>query len=123
MSDTPNVVSGDLEAPTIEPPELQAGRSSASATERRRLHDIWVAGTEEPDWIKAGTNEGAQELLPEGSDPDADPLRHLRRVGGDQPLVAVPGGARVGHEGRRRRVGVAVYGDGGELHGQGEEGR
>jgi NADH-quinone oxidoreductase subunit D len=70
MSDTPSVVSGDLETPTIEPPQRDTERAPGSAEERRRLHEIWVAGTEEPDWMRGGTNEGAQELLPAASDPD-----------------------------------------------------
>ena len=36
----------------------------ASATERRQLHDMWAAGTEEPDWVVASTAEGAQLMLP-----------------------------------------------------------
>ncbi len=68
MSDTPSVVTGDLEAPTIEPPHREALDDSAAA-ERRRLHDVWVAGTEEPSWVKQATDEGAQELLPAASEP------------------------------------------------------
>jgi NADH-quinone oxidoreductase subunit D len=42
---------------------------STVAEERRRMHDIWVAGTEEPDWVAAATDEGAQELLPAELEP------------------------------------------------------
>ena len=68
MSDTPNNVEGDAQAPTLEPP---AGSTDGSldAVERRRAHDIWVTGTEEPDWIANATDEGAQELLPRDIDP------------------------------------------------------
>jgi NADH-quinone oxidoreductase subunit D len=68
MSDTPSYVEGDLEAPTTTAPEREAD-VPADSGERRRLHDIWVAGTEEPDWVAAATDEGAQELLPRDSDP------------------------------------------------------
>lgn len=33
--------------------------------ERRRTHEVWVAGTEEPDWVASATDEGSQELLPD----------------------------------------------------------
>ena len=69
MSDTPNLVSGDTEAPTIEAPSAVEQPESATATQRRTVHDVWVAGTEEPDWVTQGTNEGAQELLPADDDP------------------------------------------------------
>ncbi|MBT8212081.1 MAG: NADH-quinone oxidoreductase subunit D [Acidimicrobiia bacterium] len=68
MSDTPSLTSGDREAPSVEsPPETPTQASDSD--ERRRLHDIWVAGTEEPDWVKGATDEGAQELLPESQEP------------------------------------------------------
>ncbi len=71
MSDTPNVVTGDLEAPTVEAPleEDAVSTQPDTAGERRRLHDIWVAGTEEPEWIRQATDEGAQELLPDTEEP------------------------------------------------------
>ncbi len=69
MSDTPSLTSGDLEAPTTEAPEDTKPTSSDGASSRRQLHDVWVAGTEEPSWVKEPTNEGAQELLPEGQEP------------------------------------------------------
>ena len=52
------------------PEEKQAsdGRSHG-AEERRRVHDLWVAGTEEPGWVATATDEGAQELLPREFDP------------------------------------------------------
>ncbi|GMQ84780.1 MAG: NADH dehydrogenase (quinone) subunit D [Acidimicrobiia bacterium] len=42
---------------------------SHGAEERRRIHDLWVAGTEEPEWVTTATDEGAQELLPSDLDP------------------------------------------------------
>ncbi len=63
MSDTPNVVTGDLEAPTTEPPPEQGTAASSTADERREMHDVWVAGSEEPAWMRSYTDEGAQEIL------------------------------------------------------------
>jgi NADH-quinone oxidoreductase subunit D len=48
MSDTPQITTGDLEAPTIEPPADAAERASTTEDARRTKHDVWVAGTEEP---------------------------------------------------------------------------
>jgi NADH-quinone oxidoreductase subunit D len=69
MSDTPQITTGDLEAPTIEPPTDAADRSSSTEDDRRTKHDVWVAGTEEPEWVKSATDEGAQELLPDTEEP------------------------------------------------------
>ena len=70
MSDTPNLTSGDLEAPTTEAPtdDLAAGSGDVESA-RRDLHDVWVSGTEEPSWMADSTDEGAQEILPDDSDP------------------------------------------------------
>ena len=70
MSDTPSLTTGDLEASTTEAPQKTGNGLEATGAERRRLHEIWVAGTEEADWMKGATDEGAQELLPEAQDPD-----------------------------------------------------
>ncbi|MEN8113264.1 MAG: NADH dehydrogenase (quinone) subunit D [Actinomycetota bacterium] len=61
MSDTPHNVEGD---PPVDPTE-----GDFDAAERRRVHDIWVAGTEEPEYVSHATDEGAQELLPRDIDP------------------------------------------------------
>jgi NADH-quinone oxidoreductase subunit D len=66
MSDTPHLATGDRETPTIEPPEPVGGLDDA--TSRREIHDVWVAGTEEQEWVRAATDEGAQEMLPEAQD-------------------------------------------------------
>ena len=68
MSDTPDIITGDMEASTTEPPQSSAGVSDTS-TERRQLHEMWVSGTEEPEWVRTATDEGAQELLPASSEP------------------------------------------------------
>lgn len=65
MSNTPHLVTGDRETPTIDPPEPVGGSDAGS---RRELRDVWVAGTEEQAWVRAATDEGAQEMLPEGLD-------------------------------------------------------
>ena len=68
MSDPPSLTGGDLEAPTIEAPaHTPVDRDTAG--DRRRLHDLWVAGTEEPEWVRDATDEGAQELLADTEEP------------------------------------------------------
>ncbi len=57
MSDTPNVVTGDLEAPTVEAPPVGNIDEGDGAAKRRRLHDIWVSGTEEPAWVRQSLQE------------------------------------------------------------------
>ena len=52
-------VDGEL---LVEEP-MQENRSGDEA-DRRRLKEIWVSGTEEPPWVTAATDEGAQEMLP-----------------------------------------------------------
>ena len=43
-----------------------------SDSRRRRVHEMWVTGTEERDWVAGATDEGAQEMLPSDLDPAAD---------------------------------------------------
>ncbi|HZJ48464.1 MAG TPA: hypothetical protein VFD97_05450, partial [Acidimicrobiia bacterium] len=76
MSVTPHNVEGDTEAPTLERP-LDTTLQGLDALERRRAHDVWVAGTEEPDWVAGSTDEGAQELLPRDVDPAIEAQRGL----------------------------------------------
>jgi NADH-quinone oxidoreductase subunit D len=68
MSDTPNVVTGDLEALTVEPPSADESQPSTTEERRREIHDMWVAGTEEPSWVRQATDEGSQEMLAAGAD-------------------------------------------------------
>ncbi len=76
MSDTPNLTTGDFEAPTVEPPEeASAPESGEIAATRRRLRDVWISGTEEPAWVSEATEEGAQEILPD----QVDPARRIQR--------------------------------------------
>jgi NADH-quinone oxidoreductase subunit D len=67
MSDTPQLTSGDLETPTIDAPQEAPNRDMADP--RRQVHEVWVAGTEEPEWVKSATDERAQELLPDTDEP------------------------------------------------------
>jgi NADH-quinone oxidoreductase subunit D len=63
MSNPPDIVTGELEAPSVaEPPETPA---ADAASERRRIHDLWVTGTEAPAETGRFTDEGAQEMLGE----------------------------------------------------------
>jgi NADH-quinone oxidoreductase subunit D len=50
--------------------ETTGDSRSRVAEERRRVHDVWVAGTQEPEWVRTATDEGAQELLPSELDPN-----------------------------------------------------
>ena len=56
-------------APTTEAPQELSESKSEVADKRREVHDMWVAGTEEPGWMRSYTNEGAQEMLPRDLDP------------------------------------------------------
>jgi len=69
MSDAPHAPGRDTAVPTTDLP-LEEGISDAD--DRRRLHEVWVAGTEEPDWIAGATDEGAQEMLPADVEPALD---------------------------------------------------
>jgi len=63
----PDLSTGDTEATITEAPKGAEADSSAEDS-RRRTHDVWLSGTEEPDWIGKYTSEGAQEMLDEESD-------------------------------------------------------
>ena len=56
---------------TLPPPEDDTvdPASVSVADERRRIHDVWVSGTEERFPFSKATNEGAQELLPRDQEP------------------------------------------------------
>jgi NADH-quinone oxidoreductase subunit D len=68
MSDTPPTVEGDSEAQSVDSAAETTG-GAMDAADRRREHEVWVAGTEEPDWIAGATDEGAQEMLPRDIEP------------------------------------------------------
>ena len=68
MTDTTNTdlpaTEADAELETGEQPE-----DHSVADERRKLHEIWVSGTEERFPFSTATDEGAQELLPRDEEP------------------------------------------------------
>lgn len=70
MTDTTNtddaVVEADDGIDTVEEPMTD---DLTVAEERRRVHDIWVSGTEERFPFSTATDEGAQELLPREDEP------------------------------------------------------
>jgi NADH-quinone oxidoreductase subunit D len=58
----------DTTLPSHEDEAVDPSRGSTS-DERRRVHDVWVSGTEERFPFSKATNEGAQELLPRDQEP------------------------------------------------------
>lgn len=74
MSNAPDLVGGSTEAPTVDRVADPADTSDVGATRRRR-HEIWFSGTEEPDWVSRATSEGAQEMV--ADEPD-DVIREQR---------------------------------------------
>ncbi len=68
MAKPPDLVTGDTEAPTTEAPPDPAAVPAKDSVERRRRHDVWAAGTEEPSWVSRATSEGAQEMLGDETD-------------------------------------------------------
>jgi NADH-quinone oxidoreductase subunit D len=75
MSNPPDVVTGEIEAPSTEAQEAPTERVSEQETERRRVHDLWLTGTEAPADSGRFTDEGAQEML---DDEDAPMLAEQR---------------------------------------------
>jgi len=67
MSNPPDVVTGDLEAPARTQGAAPAGEPGAAPSARRTVHDLWVSGTEAPSDMRGFTNEGAQEMLADES--------------------------------------------------------
>jgi NADH-quinone oxidoreductase subunit D len=64
VSNPPDIVTGDTEAPAVSlPGPAPAGGSGDDA--RRRTHDLWLSGTEVPGEMGRFTSEGAQEMLAE----------------------------------------------------------
>ena len=77
MSNPPDVVTGEIEAPSTEAQEAPPEVSSPEEAERRRVHDLWVSGTEAPVSTGRYTSEGAQEML---RDEEAGSLAEQRGV-------------------------------------------
>jgi NADH-quinone oxidoreductase subunit D len=61
MSDTPNFTTGDVEAPSISAPDPVPATADDERADRE-VSEVWVAGTEEPDWVSEATDEGAQRM-------------------------------------------------------------
>ena len=67
MSNPPDLVTGEIEGPSA-PTAPAAEPPSEGAKERRRVHDLWLSGTEAPTEVGGFTSEGAQEMLGEEDD-------------------------------------------------------
>jgi NADH-quinone oxidoreductase subunit D len=67
MSNPPDFVNGDLDAPADAQPGASDADSGATS-DRRSVHDLWLSGTEAPRDLGTFTDEGAQEMLAEESD-------------------------------------------------------
>jgi NADH-quinone oxidoreductase subunit D len=63
MSNPPDIPTGELEAPASRTAAPE--QPSDGASDRRRLHDLWLSGTEAPSTAGRYTDEGAQEMLDE----------------------------------------------------------
>jgi NADH-quinone oxidoreductase subunit D len=65
MADPPDIATGDSAPAAAE--VLDTTADATVEEERRQVLDVWVAGTEEPDWVARSTAEGAQEMLEDES--------------------------------------------------------
>jgi NADH-quinone oxidoreductase subunit D len=64
MSNPPDIVTGELEAPVgHESRQGERGDAGDGASKRRTLHEVWLTGTEAPVETGRFTSEGAQEML------------------------------------------------------------
>jgi NADH-quinone oxidoreductase subunit D len=61
MSNPPDLSTGDLETPSVERPATT--ETADPAVDRRRVHEMWLTGTETPADLGRFTDEGAQEML------------------------------------------------------------
>jgi NADH-quinone oxidoreductase subunit D len=66
MSNPPDIVTGDLEAPAASQ-DGPAATSESTTRDRRTTHDLWLSGTEAPRELGPFTDEGAQEMLADES--------------------------------------------------------
>ncbi len=69
MTDTPNPPNT---TDGVDVADEQPQDTESVADQRRRVHDIWVSGTEERMPFASATDEGAQELLPRDEEPALD---------------------------------------------------
>lgn len=63
MSNPPDFVTGETEAPDLVGWEAPPAGAATAEEARRRVHDLWMAGTEAPVESGRFTSEGAQEML------------------------------------------------------------
>jgi len=69
VSNPPDFVTGETEAPEMVNRPAPPPGPVPAAEERRTLHDLWMAGTEAPREVARFTSEGAQEMLAEEQEP------------------------------------------------------
>lgn len=67
MSNPPDLVTGDLEAPPGAQMSPPAGDASPGS-HRTAMHDLWLTGTDTPADLAGFTSEGGQEMIPEESE-------------------------------------------------------
>ena len=65
MSNPPDFVTGETEGPELPEREAAPAEGAGTAEARRRVHELWMAGTEAPGEAGGFTSEGAQEMLAE----------------------------------------------------------
>ena len=65
MSNPPDFVTGETAAPELPEREAPPAGAAGTAEARRRVHELWMAGTEMPAEAGRFTSEGAQEMLTE----------------------------------------------------------
>ena len=66
MANPPDLATGDLTAPKAGVPQTPLEETPVE-DERRETIEMWVTGTEEPDWVARSTHEGAQLMLEDES--------------------------------------------------------
>ena len=69
MTDTTDTDAATEDAVSDDAVTDEPAAPTSVADERRRLHEIWVSGTEERYPFSTATDEGAQELLPRDQEP------------------------------------------------------
>ncbi len=68
MTDTTDTT-GAADLDDVEAQQVQVDADMSTADTRRKLHEVWVSGTEERFPFSTSTDEGAQELLPREEEP------------------------------------------------------
>jgi NADH-quinone oxidoreductase subunit D len=89
MSNPPDIVTGETEAPALVLPPSPAPGAPADEA-RRQVHDLWLSGTESPGDMGRFTSEGAQEMLADEAPPVL--AEQMGRLVGDDYTTAVARG-------------------------------